>query len=140
MRNKLKIFLLTFLTIFFGFFYVSDFTHASKISDWIKEHVKISVGSSRWWKDMIEDSGRIISSRDTEPWNFFKLVRSQIFNVILIIAVVMVVWIGVRMATARWNPEEFKKAWMHFIYLILWLFIVFVSWWVVRLVSNLNIF
>ena len=147
MRNKLKIFLLTFLTIFFGFFYVSDFTHASKISDWIKEHVKISVGSSRWWsleskmlKDLKEDSGRIISSRDTEPWNFFKLVRSQIFNVILIIPVVMVVWIGVRMATARWNPEEFKKAWMHFIYLILWLFIVFVSWWVVRLVSNLNIF
>ena len=91
-------------------------------------------------KDLKEDSGRIISSRDTEPWNFFKLVRSQIFNVILIIAVVMVVWIGVRMATARWNPEEFKKAWMHFIYLILWLFIVFVSWWVVRLVSNLNIF
>ena len=115
MRNKLKIFLLTFLTIFFGFFYVSDFTHASKISDWIKEHVKISVGSSRWWsleskmlKDLKEDSGRIISSRDTEPWNFFKLVRSQIFNVILIIAVVMsgLVWEWLQLGE---TPRNSKK-------------------------------
>jgi hypothetical protein len=39
---------------------------------------------------------------------------------------------------ARWNPEEFKKALMSFVYAVIGIFIVAVSRAVVKLVSSLN--
>jgi hypothetical protein len=40
---------------------------------------------------------------------------------------------------ARGNPEEFKKALIHFVYAVVWIFIVSVAWAVVKLVAWLNV-
>jgi hypothetical protein len=43
------------------------------------------------------------------------------------------------MIMARWNPEEFKKAWVWFIYVILWIFFIFAALGIVRLISSLSL-
>ncbi len=69
--------------------------------------------------------------------NVFTWASREVFSVIMFIAVWVFVFIGIRMATARWNPEEFKKWWIHFVYAVIGLFLIFASIWIVQLVSNL---
>lgn len=64
--------------------------------------------------------------------NWFKDTLSSILYVIWI-WVFIFIWI--RLATARWNPEEFKKAINQFIYAVLWIFVVTIAWASVKLVS-----
>ena len=49
------------------------------------------------------------------------------------------IFIGARLFFARWNPEEFKKAMMHFVYASVGIFITFMAWGLVKLVSTLSI-
>jgi NADH:ubiquinone oxidoreductase subunit 6 (subunit J) len=56
-----------------------------------------------------------------------------------IFAVWVFIFIGFKIVMARWNPEEFKKAWVHFIYAIIWIFFIFAAWWLVKLISSLSL-
>jgi hypothetical protein len=58
---------------------------------------------------------------------------------LMLIALGVFLFIGIRLSVARWNPEEFKKAMMQFVYAVVWIFIVFVAWAAVKLVAGLNI-
>lgn len=136
MTNKIKVFLIIFLSIFSFWFEISN--------------ASLKVEVTTWWSNNSNDAkikNWIISSvsdlnvtNKTEVWDAFSFVKNQIYMVVWIIAVIMVVWIGVRMATSRGNPDEFKKSWLHLVYLILWLFLVFAAWWIVNIVANLGIF
>lgn len=56
-----------------------------------------------------------------------------------ITAVGVFLFVGIRLAIAQWNPEEFKKSWMQFMYAVIWIFIVSFAWAAVKLVWGLNL-
>ncbi len=69
--------------------------------------------------------------------SIFKWFRWELTTIVFIIAVAVFVFIGIRMATARGNPEEFKKAWVHFVYAVIGIFVVFLAYYLVKLISSL---
>ena len=69
----------------------------------------------------------------------FVWIKNTLTWFILIIAVAVFLFIWIRLAMARWNPEEFKKAIMQLVYAIVWIFIVSIAWAAVVLVTWLNI-
>lgn len=139
--KKIKVFLIILLSTFFS---LSLFPHYSNAVS-----IEIRIWAWEWWSGWRIQSGILNWISDDVPdsikwqtslWKFFALVKKHILNFVFIIAIIMIVWIGMRMAAARWNPDEFKKAWLHFVYLIVWLFLVFTAWWIVKLVTSINIF
>ena len=102
------------------------------------------------WNSEIKNA--LIWISDTEViWEFSKddnwlIQLSQIFVwikdsltwILLLIAVATFLFIWIRLASARWNPEEFKKAMTHFVYAIIWIFIISFGWAAVTLVAWLN--
>ena len=73
-------------------------------------------------------------------WNIFLIdyVKESIFWLLAFIAIWVFIFIWARIVMAKWNPEEFKKAIMQFIYAIVGLAIVAISWAAVKLISSLN--
>ena len=69
----------------------------------------------------------------------FAFVKESISGLLMIIALGVFIFIGIRLAVARWNPEEFKKALMQFVYAVVGIFIVSVAWAIVKLVAGLNV-
>jgi len=45
-------------------------------------------------------------------------IREFLFNILWIVAVGALIYVGYLFVTARGKPDEFKKAWMHVIYII----------------------
>ncbi|ATU05472.1 hypothetical protein BKN14_03400 [Candidatus Gracilibacteria bacterium HOT-871] len=141
MKNKIITFLIIFSCFGFSASYFPNEASASL-------RIEINKGSDGGSSSKIKSG--IIKSIDSEVpetvkgntslGRFFALIRKNILNIVLIISVVMLVRIGIRMASARGNPDEFKKAWLHFVYLILGIFLVFASWGIVNIVTKLNIF
>ncbi len=66
-------------------------------------------------------------------------VRDSIFALMALVAVGMFLFIGARLALARWNAEEFKKAMMSFVYAAVGLFVVALSYALVRFISGVSI-
>lgn len=133
--KKIKIFLISILLLF-SFFQV-NISYA-----WFFDQIKISIQSSNssWWslqwkmKGWLEDK---ITGTPTVSWVSIWL-RNILLWVVFIITVWAFVYTWIKLATSRWNPDEFKKTWMHLIYIIIWLFIVFASWWIINLVASLS--
>lgn len=115
-----------FIVFFFSNIY---FWYANEIRDWLLWWTEENV----WWSDINQESwlGSLSS--------FFSWLKSEMMAVVAVVSVAIFIYIWIKFATARWNPEEFKKAWMHFIYAVLWIFLVFMSLWIVTLVSNLDL-
>ncbi|MDD2907852.1 MAG: hypothetical protein PHH98_04375 [Candidatus Gracilibacteria bacterium] len=65
--------------------------------------------------------------------------KTEVFSVIMVISIAVFIFIGIKFATARGNPEEFKKAWMHTIYAVIGIFFVFMAWGLVKIVSSLSL-
>lgn len=55
-----------------------------------------------------------------------------------LVAIGVFLFVGIKLAIAKWNPEEFKKAWMQFVYAIVGIFAVSFAWVTVKLVSGLS--
>lgn len=138
MIKKIKTILFIFL-VTFSFANISNTASAALEVDFnYSVNWKSNSDSSaikNWMINAIDDKIILEKKSDTEIWSFFKFVKNQVYSIVWIIAIAMIIWIWVRMATARWNPDEFKKAWMHLVYLIVGLFLVFAAWWIVNLVA-----
>lgn len=91
----------------------------NNVIDWTK------ASSKDWWFTVL--SQLTVWFKNNLSW----------FVQILSVWAFLFVWI--RLALARWNPEEFKKALMHMIYVILWIFIIAIAWAAVVLVAWINI-
>lgn len=65
-------------------------------------------------------------------------IKDSIFALMALIAIGMFLYIWAKLVVARWNPEEFKKALMAFLYAVIGIFIVAFSWAAVRLIAGLN--
>ena len=66
-------------------------------------------------------------------------VKDSLTWVLILIAVWAFLFIWVRIAFARWNPEEFKKWMMHLVYAVVWIFIVSIAWAAVKLIAWIDI-
>jgi hypothetical protein len=67
-------------------------------------------------------------------------VRDTMFDLLLLIAVWVFLFLGWRLLIARWNPEEFKKALTGLVYAWLGLFIVAFAYALVRFIAWIDIF
>ncbi len=99
----------------------------STIKDWLIWATNSNIWAVSW------------SSPASILWWLFKWFKTEIFSLIMVLAIWVFIFIGIRFASARWNPEEFKKAWMQLIYAILWIFFIFMAWGLVKIVASLRI-
>jgi len=90
---------------------------------------KSAVSVLVWWWDSWEQVD-----------NFLAWIRDSIDTLLPITAIWVFLFVGIRLGIARWNPEEFKKAWIQFIYAIVGIFVVSFAWAWVKLVQGINIF
>jgi type II secretory pathway component PulF len=82
-------------------------------------------------------------STDVSWWDkilveILKFINESIFSLLAVIAIWAFIYIWFMLVKADWNPEDMKKAFMNLIYVIIWLFIVWVSWVLVKMVSGIN--
>ncbi len=68
----------------------------------------------------------------------FGYVRDFIFDLVWIAAIGVFLYFGFKMISAQWNPEELKKVMIWFLYAVIWLAIIPLSWALVKLVSSLD--
>jgi hypothetical protein len=68
----------------------------------------------------------------------FAYIRDFIFDLVWIAAIGVFLYFGFNMISAQWNPEELKKVLIGFLYAVIWLAIIPLSWALVRLVSSLD--
>lgn len=107
------------------------------------------VNAKGYKNDLLPSSGDNTSSvsllvdgenADAQIDNFLAWIRDSIDLLLPITAIGVFLFVGIRLGVARWNPEEFKKAWMQFIYAIVGIFVVSFAWAAVKLVAGINIF
>lgn len=103
------------------------------------------------WNDFIKEwlinwqTDPIISWISDEKWSLSSLdklinyIQNSLSSLILIIALWVFIYIWINLVIARWNPEEFKKRMMHFVYAAIWFFVIAAAYAAVRLVASLNI-
>lgn len=71
--------------------------------------------------------------------SLFAWFKDELTSVVAILAVWVFIFIGFRIIMARGNPEEFKKSFIQLLYAVLWVFLVYMAWGLVSLVSNLSL-
>jgi hypothetical protein len=64
--------------------------------------------------------------------------KTFLFAVLWLVAVGVFLYFWFQLITNKWNEEEFKKALMWFIYAIVWLAIIPLAWWAVKIISTLT--
>lgn len=62
-----------------------------------------------------------------------------IFQFVGIVAVVMILWMGIKFMTAQGNVEEFKKQAKAMIFIIIGLALIPLSYFFIRFITNLNL-
>ena len=94
-----------------------------------------------WLKTISEDNVLDDNSDNglTLLWNIFVWIKDSISSLVLLVAVAVFLYIWAKLAMARWNPEEFKKAMLQLIYAVVWIFIVGLAWAMVILVAWINL-
>ncbi len=70
---------------------------------------------------------------------FIIFIRNFLFNVLWVVAVGAFIYVGYLFVTARWKPDEFKKAWIHVIYIVVGILLVSAAWWIVSLVAWIDL-
>ena len=94
---------------------------------------------------IIPEIESISGTVDTKAEDWTKLLNSilnfineSIFSLLAVIAIWAFIYIGFLLIKADWNPEELKKAFMSLIHVIIGIFIVGISWILVKMVSEIN--
>ncbi len=64
--------------------------------------------------------------------------KTFLFSILALVAVWVFLYFWFNLIINRWNEEEFKKTLMWFMYAIIWLAIIPLSWWVVKIVTTLT--
>lgn len=64
--------------------------------------------------------------------------KDVIFYLLWIIAIGVFLYFWFRLITSRGNEEDFKKALMWFVYAVIWLSIIPLAWWAVKLIATLK--
>lgn len=116
MINIIKTFFL-----FFTFWNVSAFNESDvdPESAWAKSIISLGWGD---WFDILD--------------NIFDKFTEYIFAVIAVILIGVFIYVWYLFITSDWDEAQFKKAWKTFVYAIIWIVIIILSWWAVKLVTS----
>lgn len=128
MKNKLFI-LIWYISMIYWFSLKSSANYKDNILP--AQGVESEVVSNLW-KDWVGAEDQID--------DMIKWLMGSIDTLLPITAIGVFLFVGIRLWVARWNPEEFKKAWMQFIYAVVGIFVVSFAWASVKLVQGINIF
>ena len=90
--------------------------------------------SDNWIASDISDKNGLTFLSKITKW-----VKDGLTSLLVIVSVWVFLFTWIRLWIARGNPEEFKKAFMQFLYWVVWIFVVSASWAVVKLISWLNL-
>lgn len=120
------------ITYIFALLFVlhSKIIYAVSIKEWM-------LWTTEDWADNISDISR--DDGLSMLSKIFRWAKDEIMSMVWILAVWVFIFIWIRIIMARWNPEEFKKSILHFVYAIIWVFFIFMAWWLVKLVSTLSL-
>ena len=106
-------------------------------------HRESMLPNSKWTENGVVTSKIWVGSWDNawedQVYSIFAWIRDSMESLLPIVAVGVFLFVGIRIAMARWNPEEFKKAWMQMVYAVVGIFVVGFAWAAVKLVAGLNI-
>lgn len=107
-------------------------------------NVVVAFAAAPLWNDDIKnnilpDTDSTVLVTDTSEGflafdTFLAFIRDSIFGLLAIITIGVFLVIGGKLFIARGNPEEFSKALFAFIYAVIWLVIVGLSWAAVKLI------
>ena len=100
--------------------YQGDMLPNSDDEKWVTQNLLIE----KWGKDQVDT---------LSTW-----IVESIEWLLPLVAIGVFLFVGIKLAIAKWNPEEFKKAWMQFVYAIIGIFAVSFAWITVKLVSGLS--
>ncbi len=88
-------------------------------------------------------SDNIVESSDNDGISalnsLFIWAKDSLTWLLILISIWVFLFVWVRLAFAKWNPEEFKKAMLQLVYAVIWIFVVSAAWAAVKLVSWINI-
>jgi len=91
--------------------------------------------SPQWTEDVIR-----ASQWDEEAIDgVLEFVRDSMFDLLLLIAVWVFLFVWGRLLIARWNPEEFKKAMVILVHAGIWLFVVAAAYALVTFIAWIDI-
>ncbi len=93
----------------------------------IKDDIIPNAPSIYNWTNVSED----LSLLD----KLFVFVKDSIFGLLVIVSIWMFLYVWFKLLTARWNPEEFKKAMNSFLYIVIWIFITSLALAIVKLIA-----
>ncbi len=68
----------------------------------------------------------------------FIYIKNFLFSILWLVAVWVFLYFWFKLITAKWNEEDFKKALMWFVYAIIWLAIIPLAWWAVKIIASLK--
>ena len=71
--------------------------------------------------------------------NIFAWITEHVFGVLAIILIGVFIYVGYLFITSSWDEAQFKKAWKTFVYAIIWIVIIIVSFSVIKLISTIGI-
>lgn len=116
MINIIKTLLLCFV---FSKAYSFSESDVDPESAWAKSIISL------WWWDWFE----ILD-------NIFDGFTEYIFAVIALIIIGVFIYVWYLFITSDWDEAQFKKAWKTFIYAVIWIVVIILSWWAVKLVTS----
>ena len=87
---------------------------------------------------LAQAAGGAISGDESILTGLFQYVRDFIFDILWLIAVGVFLYFWFKLISAQWNPEELKKVLVWFVYAVIGLAIIPLSWTLVRLISSLE--
>lgn len=129
MMNYLNRFIV-FISAFISTFLPSDASLKDDLLWWINEN---SIGTG-----IVNNSGSWIENGTSVIDAILLFVKDSIFWLLGLISIGMFLYVGFKLIKAEWNPEEMKWAFVTLTYVIVWLFIVAISWAVIKIVTGLN--
>lgn len=116
---------------------------------WFSFYIDINAENTVWDKSTMNAllditwENNIVESENTDWFDMLTSLiiwfKNSLTWLMQLIAVWAFLFVWIRIAVARWNPEEFKKALKHMIYVIVWIFIVSIAWALVALVAWINL-
>ncbi len=113
--NKIFLFLISFFPVFLANASLKDSMMPNSNTIWIS-----------WeWTWVINEV--LISFKDL------------LFYFLSFIAIWVFLYFWFKLIKSRWNEEEFKKTLMWFVYAIIWLAIIPLAYWAVKLIASLKI-
>jgi hypothetical protein len=123
MQKKLTSLKILFLLIINKLMFINIFAFSENDIDPNTDSI-ISVWWSGWF-DLLD--------------NIFSWIIEHIFWVLAIILIGVFIYVWYLFITSSWDEAQFKKAWKTFVYAIIWIVIIILSFSVIKLISTIGI-